>query len=426
MRRDLELFLVFSLTAMMTFGVLYTALSRAGITGFMVFERETYVSINEEKDVEISKFDFDPLITIGDDAVVEVEIMNKGSVAIEDCNYTVEIYNINNTLLYSYPSHSFSLNPGAFDGREFRHSPQDTGNYIVRLVADIGRRTYRTSKFLSVVEEVDTEPEDTVITRKRIEWVEAPEADIEDPSMDWSVSGPESIAVSQGQSQIFTIDIENDGEGIIENIRLSLQSPDNLTVSYNPKIMFSAVPNSTSSFLVNVSSPEKELGNYSLQYRVSSRELETRWRSTEIEVVPELTLEMLEDRVSELSLLISKARTEARVADDWDLNVTETVENLDKAEVKLQEAEGAIEDEDIGRARERIALAEEKIDEAYQKLFTTRSDVYRIRAPMLKPVYIVLLVSVAIAALMTGIYYHFRKKHMKRPELLRKMEERGH
>lgn len=423
-RRTLLMFVVHVvLVATVVFAGLYIVSFELPFTGLLSFDKNVTVSIQPEQDGEISHFSFDQVITIGNSTFVNLELTNTGSTVISG-TYDLEVYDINNSLLYTYPGPTRTLQPGSFMKRTVKHTPHEVGTYIIRLRGVMGGDVLQTAKFLVVQEEPEPpDPEPTVITRTRVRYVYGPAPpEPEPPTRGWRVEAPRTIDLAQGGSTTLPIRITNTGEAVLRNVRLSVRSSRNITVAYDPKIMFGILSNETRNFMLTLTGDNTTREDQSISYTVSSDEL-SREGETEVNIVPAVTIAQLRDELAKLQLLVQDAEDEMRRLEGDGVAVPEARASLEEVRVRITEANTSIEEENLREAKNRIDSARSQMGEVFQKLFKKRSEQLVVTAPLVRPVYLLMLAAILIAVVMVGGYYYIRERHEERPKLLRDLEE---
>lgn len=395
-----------------------------GMTGLFAFpSQETRLSVLESQNAEVTRFEFDQFITIGESVNVSVEMTNTGSVSAPS-DFDLEVYDVNNTLLYTYPAPDRTLAPGELRNRVIRHTPHETGTYIIRLDAEIGGEIFRTAKFLSVSEEPEPpEPEPITITRTRVEteFADAPEPPepSEPPTPRWNVEAPQQATVGEGRSTVIPIRIANTGEAVLTNIRLAVTNSNNLTVEANPKIIFRLLPEETKSFVLDVAAANRTLTDQTVGYRVSSSTGLGGSGEITVDVVPFLTMRQLSQQIEDLESVIVEAAAELRTARQEGLDVEQAAARLDEARQSLDAARDSIGEQEIQDTRENLDATRQSLDRFYSRLFQARGESLEVRADLIRPAYVVIAVAVLAAALLIGVYYYLREKQTQRPKLLR-------
>jgi hypothetical protein len=394
-------------------------------SGFLTFEKKTYVSIGPDTESKVSRFGFGQFLTIGETAEIDVELMNQGSVPM-NANYTVEVYNRSNVLLYRYPGPTVTLQPGEFASRTVRHAPHETGTYIVRLRARMGTTLHQTGKFLVVSDESQNDTQTITLVRKQINWIDPPplpgdDEEEETLSRSWRVDSPREVVMQDGGRTLVPIRITNSGEASIRQVRISLSSSENITVDYSPKMMFEIPSNETKSFLVDVSARNGTLEDQELRYKLTTPHF-ARTETITFSISPTTSLRQLRQEVENLEGLMIQLRAEINATARRGTDVGKARTLALEAQGSIADARETLEAEDIRGTRQDIRTAREDIDAAFQALFEARSQPEPVKAPLVRPVYLLLVFSVLIAVILVSIYYYLREKHERRPKLLREME----
>lgn len=399
----------------------------ASPTGFVAAAQDTFVSVSATTEAEVSRFHFDRTLVLGNTSEIEVEIANTGSTAVKPVNFTVRVFDVNNSLLYTYPSKRVTLQPGTFFKRTVRHTPHRTGTFIIRMEARIGDDTVRTADFLFVQEPFEPPPpEPAVIVRKRVRILPAPEqeAPTEPPERrSWRIDAPQEVRLSQGGNASVSLRITNTGNTAINNVRLATRSTDNVTIDFTPKILFTIPPGESSSFLLRIGTTKQAmLTRTDISYVLRSEQLSERGSFT-ADISPILTLQQLRQRADNIDILITDARTEIETAERRGMNLTGAHASLRQAENAVQEARTAIKEEQVSDAGQALERADNQVQEAYQQLFEARSEQLAVRAPLVNPSYILIVFAIIIVIILVGIYYYMKAEAEKRPKLLRRLEE---
>lgn len=401
--------------------MLFILLSSPGpLTGFLTFQPSTTVSVENDTSIKISYFQFDQIINRGNSTDIDVEITNSGSNTVENVNFTVRIFK-NGTALWSYPSRQKTLEPGSFLSQSFMHTPQDTGLYRIRLRIDVENSIIVTGAPLQVNERPTDEATNRTVTltRKKIEYIypEAPEE--EAPSRSWDLHVPENITLEDGKTSTSTIGVENTGEAPLENVRLLLQAPVNITTDYSPEILFSVSPNTTKNFMIEFTPDEGLHGEYDIGSTLHSKRFSQK-STIDADVRPASTLKNLQQEIKNLRLVLADARTRTEVASDRGSDVEKIEKLLDQANESLETASDSVDETDIEGARAAIDTARESLDRVYTLLFQLQGHQISVRAPLINPFYIfVAVLLIGIALLLVIGYYYLHEKHKQRPELLR-------
>jgi len=89
----------------------------------------------------------------------------------------------------------------------------------------------------------------------------------------------------------------------------------------------------------------------------------------------------------------------------------------------VEQARANADTEDLAAARQQIDTAREDLSDLFQTLFKQQSQEITVQAPLVQPVYVLIVASILIAVLMVGGYYYLKEKHEERPKLLRDMDE---
>jgi hypothetical protein len=408
--------------AVIVFAVLYLAAFELPLTGLLTFERNVTVSVQAMQGGDISHFDVDQTIQIGNSTFIDVELANTGSVPA-DATYDLEVYDSNNTLLYTYPGPNRTLEPGSILARTVRHTPHNTGIYVIRLRAEVGGQQLQSAQFLSVRDRPEPDVPDTItITRKRVRYVYGPEPEPpEIPTRSWQVEAPRTMTMEQNGSVTLPIQIRNTGETSERNVRLSLQSSANVSIEYEPKILFNIPAGTARNFLLTVTS-DGTLENQTITYTVASEDLSHTGETT-IDIVPSATAAQLRQELEKLRLLISDAEAELAGLDADGLDVSGPRSDLADVKESVTDIEDYIETEEFDAAQAEIDTARKAISSVFQRLFKLQSEQLVVEAPLVQPVYLLIAASILIAVLMVGGYYYVKEKHEKRPKLLRDMEE---
>jgi hypothetical protein len=411
-----------AVVAVIVFAVLYLAVFDLPFTGLLVFERNVSVSITAEENGEISRFEFDQVITAGNSTFIDAELVNRGSVPLNS-TYAINIYNVNGSLLYTYPGPTQTVAPGAIMGRTVKHTPHETGSYVVRARAEMGDAVLQSAKFLVVQEEQEVQQPDTItVTRTQVQYVYGPAPpEPEEPERGWQVAAPETLAMGQNTTTTLPIRITNTGEATERNIRLTLQHPRNMSVSYEPTILFALPPGETRSFLLTVRSGTRQ-GEQELSYRVRSEALQFSG-DTAVTVTPTQTTRQLQDEVSKLQSLIDEADAKLAAMERQGMNVSAERQRLTKIRELVEQARANADTGDLAAARQQIDTAREDLSDLFQTLFKQQSQEITVQAPLVQPVYVLIVASILIAVLMVGGYYYLKEKHEERPKLLRDMDE---
>lgn len=403
--------------------VLLLAGVEPSLTGFLTFPKNVTVSITPSSDAEITRFAFDRVITIGESVNISIELVNTGSTAL-DSSFEAQVYDINNTLLYTYPGPSATLQPGVIMARDMKHTPHETGTYIIRVRAEMGSSVLQSARFLVVEEEPEqVEPEPIVITRTRVRYVYPPPApETPPPTRSWLVDAPRTVNLTQGSTATVPIRIENTGEAVLRNIQLALRSSGNLTVDFDPKILFGVGTGEVRNFMLTVSVPEDLRGEQEISYRILSDRLGQDGDIT-VHVVPAVTIKQLEQEIAVLERLADDLEQEIAEEEAAGLDVTGPRESLEAVREAILDARTAIDERNLETVQARIGTARDRIGEAYQKLFKLRSEALTVTAPLIRPLYLLILGAILVAVLMVGAYYYMKEKHEERPKLLRRREE---
>ncbi len=404
-------------------------LGSGGLTGLMTTDPRLSVSIDGDSAAEISSFDFDQFIRIGESITISAEIANRGTVPL-DGTFDIEVYDTNNTLQYTYPGPNGTLQPGTHMGREYRHTPHETGTYTLRMQAEMGGTRLQTTRHLIVLEEpepdVDMNPDPIIIERTRVRYLPPlqpePEPEPEPKTPGWTVDVPRSVELEQGGTTSIPIQIQNTGEATLRNIELVLQSPKNMALEYDPKIQFAIPANQSRTFMLTASTPEDVRGPHRITYSVSSNRL-SRSGEIEVNVVPALTAAQLRGEADRLELMLEDLTQELDDAEATGLDVTDAHERLAAAQTTVAEIYDHIDAEEFDAARNQMETARSQIGTAYQMLFKLRSEQLVVRAPLVRPLYLLLIGAVVVAVLMVGTYYYIREKRNRRPKLLRRMDK---
>lgn len=412
-----------TLVSVLLFGVLFVA---AGPTGFLTltWERNVTLSVQQEVSGELSSFTVRPNdIFLGNSTFIGVELTNTGTDPI-NATYTVRVYNENFTLLYTYPGPKKELAPGAFMARRIKHTPHETGQYIIELEADVGPETAQTAQFLDVDPvPVPPPPERITRVRKQLKWVQP--APLPTPHLvkAWNVSAPRNATIEQGGSTIIPIRIHNTGNATLTNVRIGLQHSGNLSLEFTPKIMFTIEPNTTRTFALEASVGNDTIGQQRIRYRISSAELSEKG-TIPVTVVPTLTRRQLLDKIAALEAVLRELTVEMRLEQRQGADISQVNASVTRARQALREARTAVEAGNLREGRDRIEDAHRAIREAFQSLFKLQSEQFLLEAPLAQPLLVLILIAVVVAVLMVGAYYYFRERELERPKLLRDMEER--
>ncbi len=411
-----------AVVAVVVFAVLYMVAFDLPLTGLLSFERNVSVSVEETEAGEVSLFDFDQVVQIGNSTFIDVELTNRGSVPL-DATYDVEVYNSNDSLLYTYPGPERTLEPGSILARTVRHTPHDTGSYIIRLRAEIGDRQFQSARFLSVREPPEPDVPDTItITRTRVRYVYGPEPEPpEIPTRSWRVDAPREIEMEQNGSTTLPIQITNTGEAVERNVRLLMESSANVSVEFDPKIMFAIPQETTRTFMVTVTT-DGTRQDQRVEYDVVSDEL-SHTGETRIGIAPTVTVAQLEQELEKLRMLIGDAEAKMADLEQDGLDVSEPRSDIADVKEAVTEIEELIANEEFAAAQAAIDAARSDIGDVFQTLFRLQSEQLVVAAPLVQPVYLLIAASILIAVLMVGGYYYLREKHEERPKLLRDMGE---
>lgn len=403
---------------------LFTAAYISGIgnslTGFLVLEQQTSVSVDEDTKVDIQRFDFNSFIDIGNYTTIYTEIANSGSVPVEG-NFTISISNINNTLLWEYPNPTREIPPGGHYKRSTRHSPQEVGDYIVRLQARFAGEVQEVRRFLAVRDIQEPEPETitrTVTITRTNTIVEPAPPRPETPPPSWNVEAPNQITLEEEGSSLVPINVENTGEVTIDNVRMSLAYSSNLTVDHRPPVFFGILSNDTKTFLLDVQVKEGVLENQEIRYSLKSEELREK-NAIDIDIQPNMTVRRLENKIESIERLVSQAEAKISSYNRTGEDMSIAKERLNDTRESLNTARNSLEEKDLESAERAIGNAEKSISSVFQNIFKLRSGEVVVRAPLVKPIYILIFASIAASILLVSLYYYFREKHERRPKLLR-------
>lgn len=414
-----------AVVAAVLFTVSYGALYGLPVTGDLTLTQEATVSIAATTDAEISAFDFDDVITYGNSTDILVELTNTGSVPVSPTGYTVEVYDENNTLLYTYPGEeNETLQPGETLGRTIKHTPHEPGTYFIRLSARLGDDRSSTSAYLFVLEQPGpTPPPDPgtiTIVRRTINWVEPPEGPA--PTREWEVAVPDTATVPEGGRTTFPLTIRSTGTAPVENVRLSLRGPEEINLTATPQIMFAIPPGEAQTFQVTASVPPGMTGTREIGYRIKAARLQDQG-GLDLRIVPELTRAQLREEIRNIADLINRTRAEIRAVEDRGIDASGTRAALDTARQELGAARTALDEDAFGRTRTRIEAARDAMDRSANRLNAARAGSIRVQAPLVRPVYLLLIFAVVAATMIVGGYYYIRERETRRPKLLRDMEE---
>lgn len=401
-----------------------TAFQGHGITGFLTLEQEARVSITGQAAGEISRFAFDDVLTIGESTSIDIELENEGAKQVEPVGYSLQVYDANNTLLYTYPGEqNLTLGPGELHTRTIRHTPHETGSYFIRLNAEFGNDRASTSEYLFVQDEAEPVPPDpgsVTIVRRSVEYIEPPEPPA--PVRTWQVTEPDTATVAEGSTTSVPVTITGTGNRPIENVRITVRSPEKLNITYTPQILFAVPPNETKTFLLTVAAPEGSRGTADLSYRVRSERLQGRG-AIDVSIEPELTAAQLREQIALVEDLVQRARIELEAARSSGVAVAAANASLATAREDLSTARSALASGDFAATRDALTAARGSVDTTFQRLFEAEERTVEVRAPLVRPVYLVLVFSVIAAAILVGGYYYIQEQRTRRPELLREEGE---
>lgn len=399
--------------------LVFTLLAATGpITGFLTFERTAHLSVESESGIAISRFGMDKNILIGNSTPISVEATNTGSEQLANVSFRVEVSSLNGSNTWEYFSRDTDLEPGEFLGDTFRHTPQETGTHSVNVIVDFQGQTLRTSDFLFVSERPEPVTRTVTIVRREIRFVDGPEVEEPaPPSRSWSIDAPQEVTLSQGETGTAAIAVENTGEGDIRNVRLVLEEPSNISTRYNPKILFDVRPGETKNFMLSMTPENSSRGRYDIDYRLISESF-SRTGSMAVSVRPTTTIERLRQEITSMRLMVADATAQKNVAEDRGYSVEGVEDSLNRSRERIQEAEESLESGDIAAAQEALDAAREDVERSYQRLFTIRGDQVSVRAPLIQPVYVLLVASVLIGLIMVAAYYYMREMEDRRPALL--------
>ncbi len=401
----------------------FTLLSSAGpLTGHVTHDRSSAVSIENSTTLEVSRLAFDDVITRGETTSISVELTNAGSNTLEAVNFTVEVFPENGTV-WSYPSREASLPPGTFFSQEFNHTPQEAGLHTVRLRIRLDDRTALTVAPLRVRERPEDFPAaqngTVTLVRKILKFEEAPEEpEPAPPSRSWEVDAPSEVTVPEGGSATTAISVTNTGDATLRNVRLLLNLPENVTADYSPKILFQLRPDTTKNFMLSLDATNGSTGTHQVAFTASSDQL-SRDGSIDITVQPTATIKQLQQETRSIRLMMADAQAQKRVAAERGFDVEPIDEALNRSERSLSEASEALQRENVRQAEESIGAARSAIEQAYTELFHIRESRVSVRAPVINPVYVLLVVSVLAGIVLVAGYYYLRKRQTERPALLR-------
>lgn len=419
---DRELVLVFAGIAVVL-ALLYGA-GAGSMTGFMTFEREVGVSVVGDSAAEISSFAFDRFIEIGEDITISAELANRGSVPLEG-TFEVEVYDENHSLLYTYPGPTETVPPGGHMGRDIQHTPHETGTYTLRMIGDMGGTTLQTQRNLFVLEEPepDMDPDPIIIERTVVRYVQPPpEPEPEPPERGWDVDVMDELELAQGSSTTIPVRIENTEEAVLRNVQMGLASSSNLSVEYDPSILFGIPPNQTRNFMLTLSVGDDVYEDQQLNWNVFENELSSSG-DIQVQVTPDVTAEQLQHQLERLQRMLDDLEQELEAEEAAGFDVSDAWEHHQEAAAITEQIQQYIDDEEFDAAEAVIDDARQEIGQAYQTLFRQQSERLVVRAPLVRPLYLLLLGAVAVAVLLVAAYYYMREKRQRRPKLLREQDE---
>lgn len=412
------------------------------ITGLAV-ENNVDLSVRKRTDIEITLFDFDPLITIYDTQNISVEIMNTGS-SRYNASITEYVYNLteNSTLnlISTYVDSTVDMFPGRRRAHKAVFVPPEIGTYIIEVEVRYGSRRKEVFGTFVVVEEIEEEEPppgngtgnetgegngtggevgeggtgaggaggagvDRILTINKT--LIAPVMGIE---------FPDRVIAKRNEVTLFSISVENLGKFFLNKITLHISVPLSFEIDFSPKTAQSLSIGKSMTYIVSIlpgdsAGPEEEI-----EFEVTS-EIVKREGIITVEVVDEISLEdLVKRKIANFEFLIPQVEADIDTAEIRGIDVSLPRHHINSAKEGLGKAKALAEDKEYEDALKILDQVEEDIKQA---AFTLGITGIGISLPAAFP-FLIILAVIVFAAFITLFFYYRRKRKRKRPRLLEK------
>jgi len=287
---------------------------------------------------------------------ITVEFTNIGSIEFQE---KIEIYILDQYFsnVSSYYSGYKSLIPGERTSFKATHTPTESGYFwiYVRIPYD-GEVEEAWGTFYSIPYRLPTTaPAEEAVAPSA---PPGPERGLIDMWLEY----PEKVTLTQGQSTLIYVTVQNIGNVTLHNLML-LATIKDIPFDINPKSVSILTPDSTLIFLFSINVPiETSVGTYPIDFYVRSDEISKEGQISltvmEMEIVEEV-----DQTIMNYLFLIKKIRTEIEKLSLEGKNVTLCSQLLEKAEQEIQAARDFYELKKYQEAKDRLEKVKKVLEQ---------------------------------------------------------------
>jgi hypothetical protein len=383
------------------------SLGLAGVfTGFVNYGSFS-VGIKQLELGKIIGLDHKPTVKEYDALNITAVFRNVGSVSFSE-RMTITIEDINlTTVLNTFQDSTFTLLPGEERAFKVVHYPTLTGFYWAHLnVSYDGKRDQLFSLFF--VEQLYAPVSEAPVPGLPAPGTpKPPRIEVGTPAM--NVNYPQEILLSQGQSSLLFVILENAGDVSLNNIKF-LGTSEGFPFLAEPKIITKLSEGRAAIFSVSLSIPVSlESGDYFLDFSIVSDEMIKNGR---IKIrVEELSIrDQVWQTILNYRFLIQKLRGEAEKAAGEGKDVSAVKESIRDASRLLKKAEQLFFQGKYFESRDQLFVVKNKIIEVVRLLALLGVPVFMVTLPGLIPVMLLVIVAAVVSFYAVLV---FRKRRLK-------------
>ncbi|MCS7093968.1 MAG: hypothetical protein RMJ18_02185 [Candidatus Aenigmarchaeota archaeon] len=400
------------------FVAIFLAILISKMTGYFV-SPGLNVTVKEVKDAKIL-LDYKPIIDITERQNITAEIINTGSVQIEEEMF-LRVYYFNGSLkpIGEYLDSLNVLKPGERRNFKIVFVPESVGTYYIQARAKYDSKTTETwGRFdvviFPVLVPVIQPPQVVGTPTPVIVYLSPPRLEI---------YANDTFNVQQGGELIISLIVKNLGERDAYELKPYISYPSGLEVSVSPLFVSILPANKTSSFLLYVKVPVEFLpGLYQIVFEVSANE--TRASKVLNLNVSKFVLDLTQDyreKIISLELVISEVKARALYLESMGFDVSKIKATIELADYYVKRAREFLEKKDFENCQSEIFKALELISQVLIEMETIL-----MIAPRAVPKYLYVGIVVLCLVVVIAFFVLYRKRKEKRPKLLKGLEtEKG-
>ncbi|MCX6815503.1 MAG: hypothetical protein NT120_01455 [Candidatus Aenigmarchaeota archaeon] len=395
------------------------------------------VSVLSRIGMEITFFDYYPVINLSDYQNISVEIMNSGSEDY-DARITEFIYNLsgNATLNLSaeYADSSVHLYPGNTRSHIAIYYPPAPGQYFIKLSIRYGGRLSEVWGSFVVLAPPPPPPPGgggggggagggggggQGAGQGQIGGLQ-PLPNQFSISTDISLDYPQKIIVYKNITYLMGIKVTNVGKYYIDRMTLHTSIPSTFEIDANPKAEQTLNRNSSLIYLVSINSRNTDVGQYKLDFQVTSYYTKKDGSTVvEVQEVPQFLKDMILNNILNYDFLITEISGEIESAANkgYDMStpnsyINSAIENLNKTKRYYN----------FGEYDNALKQMERVDEDLKQSVFTLGNITMNIYAYPVVSYYYIILFIIPILIIAFLLYKKSKKKN-KRPKILERSKE---